>query len=96
MSQTGVTRCNCDPLGTSLIAYHLTAEKRWQKQEGPSRTLVFSLAKSTVRMLNEAELPWKSVESVNFNEIALRGIIFSDFSLNYLLTTGQFVALTFY
>lgn len=47
-------------------------------------------------MLNEAELPWKIVESVNFNETALGGIIFSDFSLHYLLTSGEFVGLTFY
>ena len=47
-------------------------------------------------MLNEAELTWKSVESVNFNEMALRSIIFNDFSLHYLLTCGEFVSLTFY
>ena len=58
--------------------------------------MVLRLANFIVRMLNEAELPQKSVESVNFNEMALRGIIFSDFSLHYLLTCGDFVGLTFY
>lgn len=62
----------------------------------PLRTLIFRLANSVVKMLNEAELLWKSVESVNFSETALRGIIFSDFSLYYLLTSGEFVGLTFY
>lgn len=47
-------------------------------------------------MLKEAEILGKSVESVNFNEMSLRGIIFSDFSLHYLLTSGEFVGLTFY
>ena len=55
--------------------------------------MVFGLANFIVRMLKEAELPQKSVESVNFNEMALRGIIFSDFSLHYLLTCGDFVGL---
>lgn len=58
--------------------------------------MIFRLANFIVRMLNEAKLPWKSVESVNFNEIALRSIIFNDFSLHYLLTCGEFVGLTFY
>ena len=78
-----------------LYPHHLCAEKGWRQQE-PLRTLVFRLASFRVRMLNEAELPQKCDESVNFNELGLRGIIFSDFSLHYVLTCGDFVGLTFY